>query len=36
MPAWCGLSECLAEQHKCMRQIGVDGVLAACLKVARA
>jgi ADP-heptose:LPS heptosyltransferase len=36
MPAWCGLHECVAEQHKCMNQIGVDAVLEACLKVARA
>lgn len=36
MPAWCALHECVAEQQKCMRQIGVDAVLAECLKVARA
>lgn len=35
MPAWCALHACVAEQHKCMRQIGVDAVLASCLKVAR-
>lgn len=34
MPAWCGLHECVAEQHKCMRQIGVDAVLADCLRIA--
>lgn len=36
MPAWCALHECRVEQHKCMSQIGVDAVLEACLKVARA
>jgi ADP-heptose:LPS heptosyltransferase len=35
MPAWCGLHDCLAEQHKCMRQIGVDAVLAQAIKIAR-
>jgi hypothetical protein len=35
MPAWCSLHECVAEQQKCLRQIGVDAVLAECLKVAR-
>jgi ADP-heptose:LPS heptosyltransferase len=36
MPAWCGLHECVAEQHKCLAQIGVDAVLEASLKIAKA
>jgi ADP-heptose:LPS heptosyltransferase len=36
MPAWCALHECVAEQHKCMRMIGVDPVIAECLRIARA
>jgi ADP-heptose:LPS heptosyltransferase len=35
MPAWCGLHECVAEEHKCMRMIGVNQVLQQCERVAR-
>lgn len=34
-PAWCGLDVCVLEEHKCMKQIPVTEVLAACLKVKR-
>jgi ADP-heptose:LPS heptosyltransferase len=34
-PAWCGLNVCEEEQHKCMRQIGVDEVLSECMRVSR-
>lgn len=33
-PEWCGLDECVQEQHKCMKMIGVDQVLAECKKLA--
>lgn len=33
MPPWCGLSQCIVEEHKCMRMIGVDQVFALCHKV---
>lgn len=35
MPPWCGLEECVSEQHQCMRMIGVDAVLEGCLKFAK-
>lgn len=35
MPPWCGLSECMTEEHKCMKQIGVERVLSDCLRVAQ-
>jgi ADP-heptose:LPS heptosyltransferase len=35
MPPWCSLHECVTEQHRCLRGIGVNAVLAECLKVAR-
>ena len=35
MPAWCGLQTCKIEDHRCMRLIGVEAVLAACKKIAR-
>ncbi len=34
MPAWCGLHECIIEEHKCMRRISEEEVLSACLKAA--
>ena len=34
-PAWCSLTQCDIEEHKCMRQIGVNAVLAEALRVAR-
>ncbi|MCM2323600.1 MAG: glycosyltransferase family 9 protein [Oligoflexia bacterium] len=33
MPPWCGLPVCKDEQHRCMREIGVDAVLSACRQV---
>ncbi len=33
-PAWCALHECVAEQHKCMRSLGIDQTLDECIKVA--
>jgi heptosyltransferase-2 len=33
-PDWCGLSDCIVEKHRCMRGIGHESVLEACLKVA--
>lgn len=35
MPPWCGLHDCVIENHKCMKNIGISEVLAACLKGAR-
>ncbi len=35
MPPWCGLQNCIIEEHKCMRQIGVDSVLAQCQRVVK-
>jgi ADP-heptose:LPS heptosyltransferase len=35
MPAWCGVHECREEQHKCMRQIGIEQVLEHALRVKR-
>jgi heptosyltransferase-2 len=35
MPPWCGLSECIEEEHRCMRLIGVEPVLKAAQKMAR-
>jgi len=35
MPPWCGIQACKVEDHKCMRLIGVDQVLAECQRVAR-
>jgi ADP-heptose:LPS heptosyltransferase len=35
MPAWCSLDVCVAQEHRCMRQLGVDPVLEQCLRVAR-
>jgi ADP-heptose:LPS heptosyltransferase len=35
MPPWCGLHICEQEQHKCMRNIGVEEVLEAARKVAK-
>ncbi len=34
MPEWCGLYECVREQHRCMTGIAVGEVLASCRKVA--
>ncbi len=34
MPPWCGLDVCIEEQHRCMRQIGIETVLAECRRVA--
>ena len=33
MPPWCGLHLCTIEEHRCMRQIGVQAVLKACMEV---
>jgi ADP-heptose:LPS heptosyltransferase len=33
MPPWCGLDVCVEEQHKCMRQVGVESVLEQCVRV---
>jgi len=30
MPPWCGLNACEIEEHKCMRQIGVEEVFTQC------
>lgn len=27
MPPWCGVPQCIEEQHRCMRMLGVDEVL---------
>ncbi len=35
MPPWCGLVACKLEEHKCMRQIGVESVLTHCVQVAK-
>lgn len=35
MPPWCGLEVCTVENHKCMRQIGVESVLLTCVHLAR-
>jgi heptosyltransferase-2 len=35
MPPWCGLYECRVEEQKCMKMIGTQSVLEACLKVAK-
>jgi heptosyltransferase-2 len=35
MTPWCGLQRCVIEQHRCMRGIGVNAVLAECMKVAK-
>jgi len=35
MPAWCGVSDCIQEKHRCMQMIEVDSVLAECQRVAR-
>jgi ADP-heptose:LPS heptosyltransferase len=34
MPPWCGLHVCTQEEHRCLRQIGVEVVLQAAQKVA--
>ncbi|MBI2712367.1 MAG: glycosyltransferase family 9 protein [Bdellovibrio sp.] len=33
MPAWCGLTTCTVEEHKCMRLLGVENVFTQCEKV---
>jgi ADP-heptose:LPS heptosyltransferase len=33
MPPWCGLDVCVEEQHKCMKQIGTDSVLAKSIEL---
>lgn len=35
MPAWCAVHECTQEQHKCMRMIAVDTVLAECRRIVK-
>jgi ADP-heptose:LPS heptosyltransferase len=35
MPAWCGISKCETEQHKCMKRIEVDSVFNECRRIAR-
>ena len=35
MPAWCGLFQCTIEEHRCMRRIGVDSVLAECQRISK-
>jgi ADP-heptose:LPS heptosyltransferase len=35
MPPWCGLETCIVEEHRCMRQIGVQSVLSTCEKLIR-
>ncbi|MGK5082663.1 glycosyltransferase family 9 protein [Bdellovibrionota bacterium FG-1] len=35
MPPWCATEPCIIEQQKCMRSIGVNAVLAECLRIAR-
>jgi ADP-heptose:LPS heptosyltransferase len=34
-PPWCGIAECVIEEHQCMKRIGVDSVLAECRRVVR-
>ncbi len=34
-PAWCGLDTCVVEQHRCMREIGVDAVFGAAERISR-
>ncbi len=34
MPPWCGLEECIVEEHRCMRGIGVNAVLERALDLA--
>lgn len=34
-PAWCGIQPCITEEHKCMREIGVDQVFAECERVSK-
>lgn len=31
MPPWCALNVCIEQQHRCMRSIGAETVLEACL-----
>jgi ADP-heptose:LPS heptosyltransferase len=33
MPAWCGIPECITEEHQCMTKIGTDAVLRSCVRV---
>ncbi len=33
MPAWCGLTHCTEEEHRCMRLIGTQSVLSECQRV---
>ncbi len=33
MPAWCGLSECTVEKHRCMVEIKVSAVLEEALRI---
>jgi ADP-heptose:LPS heptosyltransferase len=35
MPPWCGIQECTLYDHQCMKLIGVDSVLAECLRINR-
>lgn len=35
MPPWCGLNICTTERHRCMRDIGIDEVLATCKRTTR-
>lgn len=32
MPAWCGVHDCSAERHRCMRQINAEQVFKKCLE----
>ncbi len=33
MPAWCGLSTCVTEKHRCMNEIGVRQVFEECARI---
>jgi ADP-heptose:LPS heptosyltransferase len=35
MPSWCGVHDCITEQHRCMTGIPVSAVLTECLRVAQ-
>ncbi|MGZ3709928.1 MAG: glycosyltransferase family 9 protein, partial [Bdellovibrionota bacterium] len=33
MPPWCAVETCVIEEHRCMKLIGVNAVLAECVKL---
>jgi ADP-heptose:LPS heptosyltransferase len=35
MPAWCGISHCTEQEHRCMRLLGINSVLEKCITVAK-